>query len=80
MEKRKKTGGRKTGSLNKTTSEVKAALEKAFKKLGGVAALTRWGKGNPSEFYAIWVKMLPKDVAVTGKDGGPITVQVIKYE
>lgn len=55
----KKTGGRKKGTPNKLTSSTKKALDEAFKKMGGVAALVRWGKDNPTEFYKIWVKILP---------------------
>lgn len=57
-----KTGGRKPGSMNKVTVEVKTALEQAFDQLGGVPALVTWGKTNPSEFYKLWARMLPKEI------------------
>ena len=57
-----KTGGRKAGTPNRSTASVKAAIETAFKNLGGVDALTRWGEENPGEFYKLWAKLLPKEV------------------
>ena len=58
----KKTGGRKPGSPNKKTAAVKEALEHAFKGMGGKAGLTRWAKENPTEFYKIWSKLLPREI------------------
>lgn len=55
----KKTGGRKKGTPNKLTRSVKLALDESFTKMGGVAALVRWGKDNPTEFYKLWAKILP---------------------
>jgi hypothetical protein len=57
-----KTGGRKTGSVNLVTKRVKEALEQAFDDMGGVPALVQWGRANPSEFYRIWSKMLPREL------------------
>ncbi|MCY1417854.1 hypothetical protein D9M71_333980 [compost metagenome] len=58
----RKTGGRQKGTPNKTTKEVKDALGEAFVKLGGVAALVRWGKQEPGEFYKLWARMLPHEI------------------
>ncbi|MNZ76690.1 hypothetical protein D3C78_952070 [compost metagenome] len=58
----RKTGGRQKGTPNKATKEVKDALAEAFEKLGGVAALVRWGREEPSEFYKLWARMLPHEV------------------
>lgn len=55
----KKYGGRKKGTPNKLTRSVKLALDDAFTKMGGVAALVRWGAENPTEFYKLWAKILP---------------------
>lgn len=54
-----KSGGRKKGTPNKSTTAVKNALIEAFDKLGGVDALTKWGQDEPTEFYKLWVKVLP---------------------
>ena len=61
-----KTGGRRPGSPNKITLEVKAALEQAFDKLGGDKSLVACGKENPDGFYPLWAKLLPKDVHLSG--------------
>lgn len=58
----KKTGGRKKGSVNKSTAAVKDALTKAFEELGGVDSLVSWGRSNETEFYKLWVKMMPQEV------------------
>lgn len=61
-----KLGGRKPGTMNKTTIEAKAAIEAAFQRIGDVDALAQWAKDNQSEFYKhIWVKILPLSIAAT---------------
>lgn len=74
----RKTGGRRKGSLNKKTHSVKEALEAAFHGLGGKAALVRWAETNPTEFYRIWAKLLPRDINATidgqMRLGGNVTI------
>lgn len=62
MAKGVKTGGRQKGTPNKKTAAVKEALDMAFTQLGGVSALVKWGKENPTPFYQAWVKLLPQKV------------------
>lgn len=62
-------GGRALGTQNKVSKLAKANLEEAFVKLGGVAALVKWGKGNKTEFYKIWARLIPKDVSIGASDG-----------
>jgi hypothetical protein len=57
--------GRKKGQQNRATIQVKTALHDAFVRLGGVPALVKWGRANPSEFYRVWVRIAPIDVNVT---------------
>ena len=57
-----KYGGRAKGTPNRSTSSVKAALQEAFDKLGGVPALVRWGKEQPGEFYKIYARLVPTEV------------------
>ena len=72
--KNSKTGvGRPKGRENRVTRSVKEALVEAFDKLGGVPALVRWGRANPTDFYKLWLRLLP--IQVTGLDGGPIKVE-----
>lgn len=66
-----KTGGRKPGAPNKVTTSVKEALVQAFDKLGGVPALVKWGRENPTEFYKIWTKILPAQaIGIESESGG----------
>jgi hypothetical protein len=58
--------GRPHGIPNRTTVSVKAALEAAFQGLGGVPALIAWGQQEPSEFYRLWGKLLPRNVTIEG--------------
>lgn len=76
MAKGKKTGGRRKGSLNKTTVTVKQALNEAFKRIGDVRAFAAWARKNKTEFYKLWSKMLPQEI--TGPDGGAVQVQIIR--
>jgi len=60
-----KIGGRTAGTVNKTSLEIKAAIELTFDKLGGVEAFATWAKENPTIFYtALWGKLLPTAVKV----------------
>lgn len=45
--------------------EAKESLESAFSKLGGIEGLVTWGKQNPTEFYRLWGRLIPKDVSVS---------------
>ena len=68
-------GGRKKGSVNKTTAAVKSALQEAFVKLGGVKSLVAWGKHNPTDFYKLWAKLLPTEIK--NADGEVLMLKVI---
>lgn len=56
--------GRPKGCQNKTTVDVKEALEACFTNLGGVAFLQEWAESNPTEFMKIWSKLLPRDMRI----------------
>ncbi len=62
MAKGYKTGGRRPGSLNKTTANVKAAFTAAFEELGGVPALVEWARAEPTEFYKLYARLLPAEM------------------
>jgi hypothetical protein len=38
-------------------------LAKAFDDMGGVPALVIWGRSNPTEFYRLWARLIPKEAA-----------------
>lgn len=67
--------GRVKGVPNKTTASVKAALQDAFERLGGVDSLVTWGRENQTEFYKLWSRMLPTEVS--GPNGGPIPIETL---
>jgi hypothetical protein len=57
-----KTGGRRPGSLNKSTASVRAAFTAAFEELGGVPALVEWARAEPKEFYKLYARLIPIDL------------------
>lgn len=65
--KRQKTGGRKKGTPNKISRDVKEAILDAFEELGGVDYLVWLGKVEPTSFATLLGKILP--IQLTGKDG-----------
>lgn len=71
-------GGRQKGTPNKTTTSVKSALIEAFEKMGGVKAFAKWGQENPTEFYKLYVKMLPQEVHASGPNGAPLPAPIIR--
>lgn len=68
--------GRPKGIPNKATIAVKAALEEAFERMGGVDALIEWGKTSKDEFYKIWAKLLPREVLPDPASHPPVNVHV----
>lgn len=77
MAKGKKTGGRQKGGLNKVSAKAKENLEACFEELGGLPFLVSWAKSEPTEFFKLWGKLVPKDVEVTGEDGGPVKFVIV---
>ena len=67
-----KTGGRTRGTPNKTTANVREAIEMAFAGIGGVEAFSSWAKENQTEFYKLYSKLLP--LQVSGEVDGNITI------
>lgn len=47
----------------KVTAMARDQLADAFDFMGGVPALVAWGKRNPTEFYRLWARLIPKEVA-----------------
>lgn len=81
MAKGVKTGGRRPGSLNKTTVAVKDAFRAAFDQIGGTDALAVWAEKNPGQFYQLFSKLIPTeiDATISGKEGAPaVQVNIVK--
>lgn len=64
------TGGSRLGKPNKTTQNLKDAIERAFDRLGGVSYLEHVGKTDPRTFCALLSKLLPTKLA--NADGSPL--------
>lgn len=62
-----KSGGRRPGSPNKVTQDLRAMIEGALDDLGGRKWLVRAAAENPAAFLTLVGKLLPRDVVVTGK-------------
>lgn len=69
-----KTGGRKKGTPNKTTTVAKEAIALAAEKLGGTERLVSWAKEDPLNERMFWGTIYPKllPLQVSGENGGPI--------
>lgn len=71
-----KTGGRKAGTPNVITVKAKDALEMAFEGLGGVPALIEFGRQYPQDFYKLWVRLLPAEIALASPDNKSISISI----
>ncbi len=69
--------GRPKGALNKTTVAVKEALTQAFDDIGGQLSFSAWAFDNQTEFYKLFAKLLP--VQLAGDPDNPLNV-VTKIE
>ena len=65
--------GRKKGSPNKMTADIKAAILEAFQKAGGANYLLTVAKTNPQVFCALIGKVLPMTLQ-GDENGGPIRI------
>lgn len=45
----------------KAITAARENLSDAFDLMGGVAALVVWGRTNPTEFYRLWARLIPKE-------------------
>lgn len=71
-----KTGGRKKGTPNKLTADVKGMVLEALGKAGGVQYLLTQAHDNPNAFLTLVGKVLPMTVA--GDPDAPLTIQAIE--
>jgi hypothetical protein len=63
--------GRRAGTPNKMTAEVKEIVARCFEDIGGYEALVEWVKSSPARqgtFYTkMWMKLLPKNGRTEGQ-------------
>ncbi len=64
--------GRKPGTPNKFTIEIKSMVEQALQQAGGVKYLAQQAEDNPAAFLALVGKLVPRDLnhRVTETPGG----------
>lgn len=65
----RKTGGRKKGTPNKTTGQLKEMILLALDKKGGVGYLEEQADKNPVAFLGLVGKVLPLQVNGPGEGG-----------
>ena len=70
MAKGAKTGGRKAGTPNKVTAELKDMILTALSESGGVEYLQRVSDSHPAAFLSLLGRVLP--MQVTGDPNNPI--------
>ena len=71
-------GGRKKGTPNKYTMDVRLMILKALDKVGGVDYLQGQAHENPAAFMSLIGKTLPKDVNVSATGGLALSIQLSK--
>ena len=57
-----KTGGRKKGTTNIQTTELKDMILSALGQAGGIRYLVNQAADNPTAFIGLLAKVLPRDV------------------
>lgn len=62
----------------KAVQATRAQLLEAFELMGGVPSLVKWGKTNPTEFYRIWARLLPKDAPEPDQGKMPLETLLAK--
>jgi hypothetical protein len=78
-EPRPKSGGRKKGSLNKSTVAIREAVLSVFADMQATTGRENghfldWALGNSTDFYKLSSKLLPTQV--TGDNGGPVITRI----
>jgi hypothetical protein len=59
----KKAGGRQKGTPNKVTTAAKEAFAAAFDQIGGTNALAEWAHLNKTEFFKLYARLIPVELA-----------------
>lgn len=70
--------GRPKGATNKMTRTIKAAIEEAFKKVGGADYLARMADEQPAAFMTLLGKVLPTQLEHSNPDGSMRQITQIK--
>ncbi|WP_380823353.1 hypothetical protein [Sphingobium xenophagum] len=73
-----KTGGRKKGTPNKLTGQVKEMILEALDRKGGADYLERQAEENPVAFMGLVGKVLPMTVAGPGENGEHVITTITR--
>jgi len=71
--KKKKFGGRKKGTKNRVNTTVKENILKVFNDMGGSPEMVKWAKKNPSQFYGMYAKLIPRQIEAEVKSKVKVT-------
>jgi hypothetical protein len=63
--------GRKPGTANKLSMEVRTAIQLAAYRLGGVDRLVAWAMESPQNEFAFWNNIWPRLAAIRIEGTGP---------
>jgi hypothetical protein len=69
-------GGRPKGAKNLVEASIRWGLVEAYRQLGGVTGLVKWGQANPSLFYPMLGKLIPAEMQETKM---PDQIRVLVY-
>ncbi len=69
-----KTGGRKAGTPNRVTREVREAILRAFDRVGGEDYLVEVARHDPKTFCTLLGKLLPAEVRTRPDSDRPAVV------
>jgi hypothetical protein len=78
MAKGRKTGGRKKGTTNKLTADLRTAIQGAFDKVGGQSYLQQVAQDDPRTFCKLLGMTLPKDVNLKAEGGLSLSITLSK--
>lgn len=78
MAKGRKTGGRKKGTSNKLTADLRTAIQGAFTKVGGQSYLQKVAQDDPRTFCKLLGMTLPKDVNLKAEGGLSLSITLSK--
>tara|TARA_R110000803_G_C11921747_1_gene314425 strand:+ start:66 stop:326 length:261 start_codon:yes stop_codon:yes gene_type:complete len=74
-----KTGGRKKGTKNKISADVKGMALEALSEVGGVAYLVEQArKENPAAFMQLVKALMPTTINGDGEDGAIAITAIVR--
>ena len=69
--------GRPPGAINMLSRTAKANIQQCFVGMGDLPAFVEWAKKNQTQFYQLYVRLLPHEIS--SEDGGGVTVIIQKF-